>query len=370
VEASAASPLRQGRRQYIDWLRGVAVLVMIMWHSIDSWHTSTDRTTAAFLTIMFLAGWAAPLFLFLAGLSLALAGEKRVEGGVPRDTVAAVLARRGWQVFLLAHLFRFQSFVSNPRASWSAILKPDILNVLGLGLVITAYGWRRAVSPRQRLLWLLLPAIVVAVILAPWAPTWRWPTLLPPRLEAYIRPVGNQGVFSLFPTIGYVFAGGFVGVLLASGVLRGAEGRFHRSATLAGLALVAAGAAVETFWTMAAARWLQPAAVVAWRTGAMLVLLALSYWWLRGRTVSTFHPLVVFGQTSLFVYWVHVELAYGGASFALWRTLTLPWAVAAYLVLAATMYAAALVWLRRPSGAWVPEHLVASRSGRVRQHGV
>ena len=36
------------RLLYIDWLRGVAVLFMILWHSIDAWTLQTGRDTLAF----------------------------------------------------------------------------------------------------------------------------------------------------------------------------------------------------------------------------------------------------------------------------------------------------------------------------------
>jgi hypothetical protein len=42
------------------------------------------------------------------------------------------LQKRGWQIFLLAHVFRLQSFLLNPGATWASLLKPDILNILGL----------------------------------------------------------------------------------------------------------------------------------------------------------------------------------------------------------------------------------------------
>lgn len=348
-----------GRRQYVDCLRGVAVIIMIMWHSIDSWHVRDGRTTPSFLAITFLAGWAAPLFLFLAGLSLALAGTARVARGVDRVGAARSLARRGWQVFLLAHLFRLQSFLVNPNASWNGLFKPDILNVLGLGLVAASFGWRRAVSWRARVGWLLVPAVVVAFVLAPLAPGWWWPTLLYPRFEAYIRPVGNQGVFSLFPAIGYVFAGTFVGVFLADQRSPEAEARFHRVASLSGGALVAIGAAVDAGLSGPAARWLQTPAVFSWRVGAMVVLLALTWLWLRSRAVADRHPFMVFGKTSMFVYWVHVELAYGAFSFPIWKKLTLPWAIGAYLLLMLVMYGAARLWLRRPGGPLIPAHMRA-----------
>ena len=61
------------RLLYIDWLRGVAVLFMILWHSIDAWTLQSGRDTLAFTLIRFAAGWAAPLFLMLAGVSVSLA---------------------------------------------------------------------------------------------------------------------------------------------------------------------------------------------------------------------------------------------------------------------------------------------------------
>jgi len=349
------------RRLYIDWLRGVAVLCMILWHAVDSWHVREGRDTAMFGGVIFLAGWAAPLFLFLAGVSLPLAGLARIARGADRRTASVALINRGWQVFLIAHLFRLQSFLFNPNASWNALLKPDILNILGLGLVMTAFAWGRATNRTGRLLWLLLPTLVVVVMLAPLAPTWSWPALLHPRLEAYIRPVGNYGVFSLFPAVGYVFAGAFVGGLLAEGRST-TEAWFHSRGALWGSGIVAASVALA-FAPMppAVEFWTAELAIVAGRVGAMLVMLALSWFLLRTRPPGRRSPLIVFGQTSLFVYWVHVELAYGSFSYTLRNALTLPWALAAYLLLTVVMFACAVLWLRRSPGPVVPSHMVPSR---------
>ena len=98
------------RLLYIDWLRGVAVLFMVLWHSIDAWTLQTDRESWAFTVIIFAAGWAAPLFLLLAGVSVSLAAGSRVARGRSRQEASWELQKRGWQIFLLAHVFRFQSF--------------------------------------------------------------------------------------------------------------------------------------------------------------------------------------------------------------------------------------------------------------------
>src|SRR5262249_43905312 len=74
-----------GRRTYLDVLRGVAVLVMIEAHVIDSWTRAAERQTHAFRQSLVLGGFGAPLFLFLAGVAVAMsAGSKARRTGDAR----------------------------------------------------------------------------------------------------------------------------------------------------------------------------------------------------------------------------------------------------------------------------------------------
>ena len=131
----------------VDWLRGIAVLCMILWHVVDAW-TVPERDPIAFKILGFIGGWAAPLFLLLTGVSIALAGDAQMRKGRSRADASRALQKRGWQIFLLAHLFRFQSFLFNVNGRWNTILKPDILNILGLGMVAAAIAWRRPCQGR------------------------------------------------------------------------------------------------------------------------------------------------------------------------------------------------------------------------------
>jgi uncharacterized membrane protein len=343
---------------YLDWLRGLAVLIMILWHVVDSWTRPDVRDTRAFHAVIFTGGWAAPLFLFLAGVSVPLAIGARMWRGADRGAASAALQRRGWQVFLLAHLFRFQSFLLNPNARWDGLLKPDILNILGLGIVATAWlAGRAGPSLRAQLVWLLLPAAIVVGILTPLAPTWWWPTLLHPRLEAYVRPVGNYGVFSLFPAIAYVLLGGFLGARLSAGATPAA--RFHLRTALAGLAVVGAAWALGWPGLKPWAMWVSPVSAFATRAGTVIVMTALCWWAFRSRRPGVWSPVVLLGQTSLFVYWVHVELAYGVFSFAVRQRLTLAWSLVGYAGVTLLMYGLATRWARRSRGPWVPPHMAA-----------
>jgi uncharacterized membrane protein len=357
---AVGSPSPPPRRLYIDWLRGAAVLCMVLWHVIDSWHVPAMRDTRPFGVIVFFAGWAAPMFLFLAGVSLPMAGLAQLAKGRDRQAAAQALMVRGWQVFLIAHLFRLQSFLLSPNASWNGLLKPDILNILGLGMVMAAFAWGRAGSRLSRVAWLLIPAIVTAGVLTPWARDWWWPSLLHPRLEGYIRVVNGNAVFSLFPAVSYVFAGTFVGCLLADSTSR-TEGRFHSRSAVVGLVLLAVAVA-SAFVPLppAVQRWTGPGAIVALRVGAMLVMMALLWTVLRSRSLPASDPMLVLGRSSLAVYWVHVELAYGNFSYPLHKALPLPWALAGYALMMLAMYGLGLWWTRRPWGQpLVPPHMVA-----------
>ena len=57
------------RREYLDWLRGVAVLIMIEAHALDAWTRPADRGSAVYEWAVIVGGMGAPLFLLLAGVS-------------------------------------------------------------------------------------------------------------------------------------------------------------------------------------------------------------------------------------------------------------------------------------------------------------
>lgn len=349
------------RRVYIDWLRGVAVLCMIEWHVLDAWTVVERRGTFAWDVIGTIGGVAAPLFLFLAGLAVPLAGEARLRRGASIEDAAWALQKRGWQIFLLAHVFRLQSFLLNPNARWHALLKPDILNILGLGLAASAFLWGRTRrGGGNRVLWLLGPA-AVALALTPFAPLWAWPSVLHPRLEAYIRPVGGYGVFTLFPAVAYVFVGAYAGELLSAPRPDAEDRRLHARLAVVGVLLFAGGLAAG--WvppSLPRAHFLASAlSLFVWRTGTMLVMMWAAWIWIRRRAPGPSNALVTFGRTSLFVYWIHVELAYGIFSYPIQHALPLAWSLAALAAVIGLMLVLARWWAALPSAPLVPRHMSA-----------
>jgi len=106
--------------------------------------------------------------------------------------------------------------------------------------------------------------------------------------------------------------------------------------------------------------WAGPYTSLLMRTGLMTAALAASKWVVAAQPASLLKPVILFGQTSLFVYIVHVELAYGVWSLPIHGRLPLGWSLAALAGVYVAMYFAAKWWAQRPVRPWIPEQLRTS----------
>src|SRR6266850_700783 len=76
------------RLAYIDWMRGLACVLMFQTHCYDSWLSPEARNSALMAWSRLGGTLPAPLFIFLAGISVALVTEKMREKGIDRGAIA------------------------------------------------------------------------------------------------------------------------------------------------------------------------------------------------------------------------------------------------------------------------------------------
>ena len=183
------------RRHYLDWLRGIAVLIMIEAHTIDAWTRVADRTGPLYAWGLIIGGFGAPMFLLLAGIALALAARSRLRTGLTPSEVAARAQRRGWQIFGLAFLFRLQSWLISGGALSQVLLKVDILNIMGPSMIAAAWLWRIGRSDRARALLFVLVTIAAAM-LTPLIRESVFLGALPDPIEWYLRPSPGRTTFT------------------------------------------------------------------------------------------------------------------------------------------------------------------------------
>jgi uncharacterized membrane protein len=392
------------RLAYIDWMRGLACVLMFQTHCYDSWLGGTARQSRFFMYSQLGGTFPAPLFLFLAGISFALVTEKLWQKNFAPSHIARTTIRRGAEIFAFGLLFRLQEYV----IAWgwapkSDLLRVDILNTIGLSMMLmgvlcwivlsTTSLWGQppsAVQPREsrqsgstllppflRQKWLsgfLIFASAVAALsislLTPllWT-VWR-PRFLPWPIESYIDGVHNLGapqawLFPIFPWAGFAFAGLAIGFFLQSSAVRSREALTFFS--LGGLGLVL----IElSRWFDALPRQLYPV-YDYWHTspnfflirvGMLLMILTASYAWCHwGFGQLGFSPLIALGQASLVVYWVHIEFVYGRFSILPKRAQGVRMASLGLLTITLAMLALAY-WRTRTKGKLMPEWLKASRT--------
>jgi uncharacterized membrane protein len=332
------------RRHYLDWLRGIAVLIMIEAHTIDSWTRVADKPRPLYAWGIVIGGFGAPMFLLLAGITLALAAGSRMRKGLAPSEVAARAQRRGWQIFGLAFLFRLQSWIVSGGSLSRVLLKVDILNVMGPAMVAAGVLWRLGRSDRARAL-LLVTATIAAAMLTPLIREWAFLGALPDPVEWYLRPSPGRTTFTLFPWAGFLLAGAAIGIWLDRIQTPDEE----RPVTVrlgligVGVALAGYGASLLPPIYRETSFWTSSPTFFFLRLGILVALLPVAYAW--SRAWRGWSPVQEFGVASFFVYWIHVEMVYGVPSGVIHHKLSLEqWAVA---WIAFTMFLFGLVRLKQ-----------------------
>ncbi len=309
---------------------------MIQAHLLDSW-TRVDDRGWPFEWAMIVAGFGAPMFLFLAGTSVALSAASKVRRtGDARAAARAVIRRGGW-IFFLAFVFRVQAWILGwgpPRT----LLRVDILNIMGPSIAAAAALWGALGSTRARCLAWGAAALAFALL----TPVVRaTPVLdaLPDPLEAYLRPISGLSNFFLFPWAGFLFAGAVAGALLDETRTPRTESRLIAWLFAFG-SLLAAGAYGASFLPTPYAEsefWSSSPAYFLLRTGILVAVIPAAYAWEKAVIRGAWSPIQQLGRTSLFIYWIHVEMIYGLISMSIHKSLTFPQACMAYVPFAGFM---------------------------------
>ena len=357
------------RLEYIDWMRGLACLLMFQWHCYSSWLSDPPRRTMFFKWAALGGTLPAPLFLFLAGVSFALVTDKLRQRGTPANRIAAVTIRRGAEIFALGLLFRVQEFVLGlPNSPWTDLLRVDILNTIGISMMLMGVVCWLApmfsfMKQSRANFWLACgTAAVIALVTPPlwstWAPKW-----LPWFLESYINGVHTFGqpqpwLFPIFPWTAFAFAGLAAGFVLFSDW---ANDKIKNRLALTTLLLGITGTIFYKLglWIDAAPVhfyavydfWHSSPEFLLVRGGLLWMIICLSYAWCRwGAPSKWFSPLAQLGQTSLLVYWVHIEFVYGRFSIMRKNSQSLPMATLGFAAIFSAMLLLSMLRTRWKEG--------------------
>jgi uncharacterized membrane protein len=292
---------------YLDWVRGVAAIIMLQGHVFNSFTRQDLRSGGPYLLTQFVGGMPPAIFLFLTGVTLAFLMDSTERKGLsPGRRVWAAMNRAGF-LLGIAFLFRIQLWAFSSARQWSDLVRVDILNCMGFAIAATSVMALFRTVERVRLCAVLGVAIAAAAPLVSQIDFSGVPAIV----RDYLAPSTN--FFGFFPWAAFLAFGVSFGSLLRT--LKDEQiGHTMQWIALSGLAL-AFGAYTWSSMSLSIYSkvdfWLNSPALIFIKLGVLLLGVTFAYVWTLQTATQGWSWVRQFGTTSLLVYWVHIELVYG-----------------------------------------------------------
>ena len=296
------------RLLYLDWVRGVAAVIMLQGHVFQSFLKTDLRSGGPYTISQFLGGMPPAVFLFLLGVTFAFLMDSQEKKGIPAASRFASALKRCGYLFGAAFAFRLQLWLfSFDKSPWTDLFRVDILNCMGLALMVFSVMAIFRTTERIRLCAILGVAVAAA---SPVISSLDW-SGTPVIVQNYLIP--DHAFFGFFPWAAFVAFGMSVGSILR--ILRPEEvapamqwlGWGGLTLAFSAYTLSSIGPSIYTNSDF----WLNSPALIFIKLGAVLIAVAFAWVWNLGVSANQWSWVRQFGLTSLLVYWVHVELVYG-----------------------------------------------------------
>lgn len=296
------------RLPFLDWMRGVAAVIMLQGHTFHSFSRSDLRNDAPYVYSQFFGGIGPAIFLFLTGITFGFLMDSGERRNLPLWDRAIAALKRARYLIVLAFLFRFQLWLFGyPSSPWTDLFKVDVLNCMALTfLVLSPLALMTTV---QRIRWGAIAGLAIAAA-GPvvTATNWSW---LPGSISAYWIPSYNY--FAFFPWAAFIAFGVSAGSILKR-ITADQVNRVMQWSALTGFGLVLSGQYFSnlpyTFYEKSEF-WLNSPGLVIIKLGVLLLIISFAYLWTEYVVRDKWSWVKQLGTTSLLVYWVHIEIVYG-----------------------------------------------------------
>jgi len=325
MAASPDAPVPARRLEFIDLLRGWAVIVMIETHVLNATLRPEILESGPFQWLKFLNGLVAPSFIFASGLAFAVTTRRKLAeyirfGPALRRQAVRLLQILG--VGYLLHLPKFnlgQLLQETTPQDWQAFFQADVLQCIAVSLLFLIV--LAVVVKEEGRLYRWVAATAAFVLLAtPLLGGVDWWAVLPWPVAAYMNGV-RHSLFPLFPWSFFLFAGALFGYVFLrtrdSGPAEraaAAEGAMMRSALWFAPGVIALSFAVEPVLAELYPvydYWRYSPSFVLLRLGLVLLLCAAMYLTERAGGISPRSVVTLLGRESLLVYAAHLLLIFG-----------------------------------------------------------
>lgn len=357
-EASPSPPVQPSKRiEFVDLLRGWAVIVMIETHVVNATLAAQAMESDVFQWVKFINGLVAPSFLFASGLAYAITTHRKVNEYLALGKPLAKQLSRLLLILLVGYMLHLPEFSYTKLAKgitekqWLVFLQADVLQCIAATLLLLQLLLLILRSETR----LYACAGVLALGMLFGAPLmWEKEFLgtVPAPFAAYLNGL-HYSLFPLFPWSVFLLAGAVTGHLYNEARRNVSDERkFIKRVLYCGIGLILFSFLLHPFMEHLYStydHWRYGPPFVLLRIGIVMVLLAGMFHFERRIGVSKDSVVTLVGRESLLVYTVHLLLIYGDFGKFNFRnevnhTYGAGEAVIASIALLLLMYAFAFAW--------------------------
>ncbi|MBI5473531.1 MAG: DUF1624 domain-containing protein [Ignavibacteriae bacterium] len=325
-ELPLPTPPARKRVEYIDLLRGWAVIVMIETHMMNATISPEIMSSSFFIMLTFINGLVAPSFTFASGLAYAVTTRRKINDYLAFGAPLLLNIRRLLFVVGIGYLlhlpkFNFHQILTQTTArSWEFFFQADVLQCIGVSLLIIQGLLLMLRSERRLYVTLSIMAFLV-VFLSPivWGIDWR--NYLPPPVAGYMNGMHfpQFSGFPLFPWSAFIFGGAALGYFALEAKQKGNEQKFFMQVLWIAPAVMLFSALIEPTASRLYPTYhygLSSPSFFLLRFGIVMLLCGGMFFFEKRFSVSPKSIVTLIGRESLIVYSLHLLLIYGNfASF-------------------------------------------------------
>lgn len=338
------------RLRFVDVFRGLAILLMLHGHTADALLNPAEKASLAFQIYTIFRGFTAPMFLFISGFAFAITTIKYVEDYSKLSEKFLKRIRKFLFITLLGYFLHLpylslKKIMNESNFETLAILfSSDVLQAIGISLLILQIGLF-LLKDASKFSHLSLFMGIFAFLISPFLFLIDFSKFLPLPISQYLNTF-NGSKFPLFPWIGYIMIGNYIGYKFIS------ESKFGKSEAFLNKIFKLSLLAFPSAFTLELIyeKLFNPNQFLIYSSPFLAVsrisfVIVLFYLILKVEKNINLkvHPLQILGMESLFAYVFHLMIVYGSPinpnfSFsAVWgETLSYTYVFILFLILTTT----------------------------------
>lgn len=305
---------KKNRAQFIDMLKGLALLVMIEVHVVNIFISGEFRSAWWFTYLNFINGLVAPAFTFSSGMVFVLSLQKGLDELRKFGMIFWKKLGRLLLVFLAGYSIHMSYLslrkISNPEYPHmlEEFLKVDILQCIAVGLIMLLMLRIVIVNDKGFYITVLLLDLLVLAF-GPYAWKTDFSHSIPLGIANYFNRI-HGSLFPLFPWLSFILTGALIGKLYVEARSKIGEKKFSEYLVVCGTALFAGSYILLDFILPSSVVEIKPNPFFfLQRLGVLLLLLGI-FWYYINRFENYSSFILDVSRESLLVYWLHLKILY------------------------------------------------------------